>query len=313
MSRNEAQFLQALPEVEGDIPPTRIMLLPVGKATCRDGRVFYNVHAEEVVMRSRDYAGNGDLVIDFEHQTDHSKANGQPSPAAGWIKALDATPEGIFADVEWTARARQMISAREYRYISPTLAADPQTGKVKMIYRAALTNSPALDMAALASAQHDSTDGSLRRQLAELFEIEGDDDEAILKAVRKLLKLASTQNSEDQNERLSTLAADLARAKMENDKYRIELKVEDAIKCGAILPSLRDWSIEFATANEEQFDHFIERMGKPYAYLQKPVITEKMEARLNAQIQADRFGTEDDADKIARSIGVDVEVLRKPR
>ena len=30
---------------------------------------------------------NGPRVIDYEHQTLHKEANGQPAPAAGWITA----------------------------------------------------------------------------------------------------------------------------------------------------------------------------------------------------------------------------------
>ena len=55
-------------------------------------------------------------VIDYEHQTLHKEANGQPAPAAGWIHGLRwAEGSGLFAEVEFTARALQAIASGEYQ------------------------------------------------------------------------------------------------------------------------------------------------------------------------------------------------------
>jgi phage I-like protein len=85
-------------------------------------------------------------VIDYEHQTLHAEKNGQPAPAAGWFGKLEwRDGQGLFSvGTEWNARAKAMIEAKEYRYISPVFAYSTRTGEVLDIFHAALTNAPAL-------------------------------------------------------------------------------------------------------------------------------------------------------------------------
>ena len=90
-----------------------IKLMPVGNIVARDGRKWRLADAAAVVARSLDYALGGDLPIDYDHQIDHAKANGQPAPAAGWMREISARADGIWARVEWTDRARQMLAERE--------------------------------------------------------------------------------------------------------------------------------------------------------------------------------------------------------
>lgn len=100
-------------------------------------------------------------VIDYEHQTLHKEANGQPAPAAGWIHGLRwVEGSGLFAEVELTARALQAIASGEYRYFSPVFLYAEGTGEVLKVTMGALTNNPAIHgmqalnaMQAAASAQ----------------------------------------------------------------------------------------------------------------------------------------------------------------
>lgn len=101
------------------------------------------------------------LVVDYEHQTLAAAKNGQPAPAAGWLEPKSLVwreGEGLFAKVEWTAPAREMIAANEYKFISPVFPYDPKTGEVRGLLHAALTNNPALDgmadVTALAAASY---------------------------------------------------------------------------------------------------------------------------------------------------------------
>ena len=131
--------------------PDSIKLIPIGKVDCNDGRKFEIKNAAAVVAASKQRAAGLDLPIDYEHQVEYASKNGQPAPAAGWIKDMEARPDGIYGTVKWTDRAAEMIRSREYRYISPvfTYAKD---GQINMILRAALVNAPALDMPALAKS-----------------------------------------------------------------------------------------------------------------------------------------------------------------
>ena len=86
------------------------------------------------------------LVIDYEHQTLHAEANGQPAPAAAWIRSIEwREGQGLYATVELTERARQLVAAREYQFFSPVFSFDPTSGEVLEIHMGALTNHPALD------------------------------------------------------------------------------------------------------------------------------------------------------------------------
>ena len=84
-------------------------------------------------------------VIDYEHQTLHKEANGQPAPAAGWIHGLRwLDGKGLYAEAELTQRARELVAAGEYRYFSPVFEYAKGTGDVVRVLMGALTNHPAI-------------------------------------------------------------------------------------------------------------------------------------------------------------------------
>lgn len=132
-------------------PALWVHLMPIGPVRTRahDGRAPWAVRdAAGVVAATR--ALGLPLPVDYEHQTDLAASNGRPAPAAGWIVAFEARADGIFGQVEWTARARAMIAAGEYRYLSPVFQFDGASREVKRILRAGLTNDPALFVKAVA-------------------------------------------------------------------------------------------------------------------------------------------------------------------
>lgn len=137
--------------------PEWVKLFDYGTIRGRDGRGPYvlrdQAHGQQVVATTTAYQKGADLPIDYEHQTQLAAKNGQPAPAAGWIKALEARADGIYGQVDWTATAAQRIGAKEYRYISPTFAGDGphSTGNVVRIAGAGLTNLPNFTIPAIAS------------------------------------------------------------------------------------------------------------------------------------------------------------------
>lgn len=130
---------------------TELRILPAGEFRARDGRPkecpawrLSAAGAERLIAQAA--ARHTRYVVDYEHQTLLAASNGQPAPAAGWFHALAWRADGLYAtDVEWTERARAMIAAREYRYLSPVFSYDPATGEVLALLHVALTNTPALD------------------------------------------------------------------------------------------------------------------------------------------------------------------------
>ncbi|HMN55646.1 MAG TPA: phage protease [Ottowia sp.] len=84
------------------------------------------------------------ISIDYEHQTLLAKSNGQPAPAAGWITSVEwRQGAGLFAQVNWTERAKAHIAANEYRYISPVILFDKER-RVVGLHNAALVSVPAI-------------------------------------------------------------------------------------------------------------------------------------------------------------------------
>jgi phage I-like protein len=246
-----------------------VHLFTHGPMMARDGRRFVLSDPAAVVERTMARAGSAYLPVDYEHQTDYARANGQPAPAAGWIDQLAVRDNGIWGRVEWTAKARAMLSAREYRYISPTFTADKETCEVRVILRAALTNAPALELTALASVQPS---------------ISGDDSMPLPKEITAALGLTETASVDDaltairalsgtSPELASTLAAmadvvnQLNELRRSSGSRNVSAKVDTAIKSGAFPPALREWATELCSTNEALFDTFLAKTGRPYGHL----------------------------------------------
>lgn len=151
-------------------PGAAVRILPAGAFQSKDGRPAsvtqgrishwrLDVSNGAAVIAARRNGEQG-FVIDYEHQTLNKATNGQPAPAAGWFQGLEwREGQGLFmVQIEWTERARAMISGGEYRYLSPVFGFDSQTGAVTYIHSVALTNDPALiglaDLAAATAAPH---------------------------------------------------------------------------------------------------------------------------------------------------------------
>lgn len=133
----------------------QFLIMPFGNPfKARDGRSWIlrdRDHAEQVLAMSKDFWAGTEMMIDYDHQAAYAADGvGNQAPAAAWVKSLTIGDDGIHAKVEWTAPARAALEQREYRYISPDFRFAKKTGEVTRIVRASLTNSPALDLPALA-------------------------------------------------------------------------------------------------------------------------------------------------------------------
>jgi phage I-like protein len=133
----------------GEIPK-RIQLLPPGPEILgRDGRKWIMRDGGAVAAASNAYLPNHS--IDENHAVDHKAPKGESSPAFGWFSNVAAEADGsLWADVEWTKKGAGAVSNLEYRYISPVILHNGN-GEVSAILRAALSNSPNLDIKSLNS------------------------------------------------------------------------------------------------------------------------------------------------------------------
>lgn len=134
-------------------------LLPVGEFVGRDGRPGKGLTWKLSDQQGRTLAAKltarharVQFNLDYEHQSMLSEQNGQPAPASGWATAFEwRDGVGLFAlNVQWTARAKEMIEAGEYKYISPVIVYDKETGQVIDVLNASLVNIPNLDLSPVA-------------------------------------------------------------------------------------------------------------------------------------------------------------------
>ena len=96
--------------------------------------------------------GNIDMLVDYDHASELAAPEGKGRAlAAGWIKNLRAESDGIWGTIEWTPQAKAELAARQYRYISPYFRVNKTTREVTRLVSAGLTNTPNLDLPALAA------------------------------------------------------------------------------------------------------------------------------------------------------------------
>ncbi|WP_310936148.1 phage protease [Variovorax sp. UMC13] len=142
-------FELAKPTVQAD-GSVLLQVTPAGSFLPNDGRDMDSppwhitaASASSVIDRFRARANPS--VIDYEHQTLNKEKNGQPAPAAGWMRDLRwVEGEGLFAVADLTPRARGLIDAKEYLYFSPVFEYSRSTGAVLDVHMGALTNNPAI-------------------------------------------------------------------------------------------------------------------------------------------------------------------------
>jgi phage I-like protein len=255
--------LELVPE-KGNTVPSEAHLLFSGSFRAADGRPrevsawqLDSAIACAVILRAG--KKQGDILIDYEHQSLRSEQNGQPAPAAGWFKALEwREGKGLFATgIAWTNRARELIAAREYRYISAVFTYNPKNGEVVEILSVALTNTPALDgLDALIAAcgKSHQTPGASRHPLSkeglQTEEIEMPDESiAALTVERDGLKTqvaalttqvaALTAERDDALKKLADMESATAAALLAREKEEHAAVLEAACKAGIVPPTER--------------------------------------------------------------------------
>lgn len=127
------------------VPPKEFRIFPAGAVESHKGTFqFTEASATKVMARAEKY-GN-DFSIDYQHGMFNilSADPSESAKAAGWFKPEVRNGELWATDVSWTPKAAQMLSNREYRYISPAFDHNPDSGEVAMLRNVALTNIPAI-------------------------------------------------------------------------------------------------------------------------------------------------------------------------
>ncbi len=144
------QFIGVLGEIgEGLI---RIPLAKLGRWF--KGKLKFSISRSDITAIVANFRKRqADVVIDYDHSTEYAAGTGQPVPASGWLKEIDPEPDELgilWGLADFTAKAREMLRAKEYKYISPVInwgARDKHTGEQQgaTITSVALTNVPVLE------------------------------------------------------------------------------------------------------------------------------------------------------------------------
>ncbi len=205
MSRTSLIALcSAQPVPDSDGVPEWVHLLPAGEIRTNDGRGPYKVASMSAIAdRLKDGVK---LPIDECHSTDRAAPLGQPAPARGWIVALQARDDGLWGQVEWTGRGRELMEDRAYAGISPVIQ-HLKDGTVIGVLRASLINTP--NIVGLASLHSEENGMDFKAKLIELLGLDSDaDDAAVLAALSA--KTETSQHSAQNGEVIVALQSELA-------------------------------------------------------------------------------------------------------
>lgn len=278
-------------------PNGRIQLFPYGRFYPSDGRAegkggWYVDDTNGYALAEQINQSKIKMMIDYEHQTLFIAQNGQGNPAAGWINKADyISGEGLFADVEWTAKASQQIKGKEYRYISPYFYTD-NDGKVLEVINAALTNRPALhelhEAIATSQLNHQQEENTMLKLLQALFDLPDATEEDIKAKLTALSaektkagialgavysELATQQQKAVALSKQANQVPDpskyvaLSEMKAVQDELRklqetvvadkVEKMVEVALSEGALLPAQKEWAIKLGKANPQALSDYL--------------------------------------------------------
>ncbi|MCA9252841.1 MAG: phage protease [Phycisphaerae bacterium] len=227
---------------EGDVPE-KLVVAPWGEVESKSGAFVVDQEGGEEAVAA--FVAHGtDLPIDYEHQTlggVYASPTGA-APAAGWIKGLEVVAgEGLVASVTWTDRARELLSAKAYRYLSPVVLLRKSDRKVVAIHSVALTNKPAIvGMAAIVNHASADVAGELDVELAALRERLCVDDESDMATV------------------LAAACARIGELEDSSQAKEIDALIERAMADGKLSPAQRGWAERLAHADRALFDEWLQ-------------------------------------------------------
>lgn len=283
----EKQIMYALEGLNVSEAPDEIKILPLGTVHSQKGDFVVDDESFDLINRHFENRGL-DLVIDYEHQT----LKDVQAPAGGWIKKLVKTKDAIAAQVEWTAKAKQYLENKEYKYLSPVVICRKSDGKAVALHSVALTNTPAIDgmfalvnsidisspdgaeggnsmelkkIVALLGLPADATEADVEKTIQELKKQEKTEEVVANKTIMDLLELKGDAKTEDVAAKIMELKGTADKTK---DEMILELKrrmderdaeelVTMALKQGKISAAQKAWAKEYALKDAEGFQAFI--------------------------------------------------------
>ena len=140
----EKENLQENVISEGDVIEN-VHISPIGNFNGSDGEgnpVPETIDRESLEALAEKLNAGDEVLFDADHQSTRA-GEGRSTRAAGWFSKFFVDPvKGLFGKLKLTKWGKELISGREYRYVSPTFGLD-ENGKPVELYSIAATNTPA--------------------------------------------------------------------------------------------------------------------------------------------------------------------------
>lgn len=302
-------------ELSADVPEWVEVLPPGPTVTGRDGRTW-SYDPAQVLAATKAHTAGADLPFDYVHATELKAPQGEDAPASGWAREYRINERGaIEARVEWTAKARNAIAEREYRYISPVFTYD-DAGRIHRFSSFGLVNKPNLLTKAL-NAEQPTTENipmlaaAIRAALGLPETATEDEAVAAIKALKEAKETAL--NSEkapslqlyvprgDYNaleQRARNAEQQLKQREEDELKTAINTEIDAALKAGKITPATKAYHL--AACQEEggleRFREFVKAAPSVTAtVVPEGKVDEQNKTALNAEQQqaARMFGMTD--------------------
>lgn len=266
-------------DLAGDVPEW-VQVFPLGLVKSIKGNFIVDDQSISLIINWFKQRGN-DVVIDYEHQT----LEGDQAPASGWVKEFaDRGKDGLWARVEWTPRATEYITNKEYRYFSPVVVVRNSDRRAMAIHSIGLTNAPAMSgMKPIVNKDNEEDDGmEFLALVAGLLGLGADATEekalAAIKALKEaeippahkevldLLDLKEGANLVEIKGKVIALKNPAGFVSAEEFKVlsdRLAMRDRDelvtlALNAGKISPAQKSWAEEYALKDSSGFKAFVE-------------------------------------------------------
>ena len=129
---------------EGDVIEN-VHISPIGNFNGSDSEgnpVPETIDRESLEALAEKLNAGDEVLFDADHQSTRAGED-RNTRAAGWFSKFFVDPvKGLFGKLKLTSWGKELISGREYRYVSPTFGLD-ENGKPVELYSIAATNTPA--------------------------------------------------------------------------------------------------------------------------------------------------------------------------
>jgi phage I-like protein len=124
-------------------PPTEIVLFGSGVTETTKGPVLFDAKSGKDVMAAFADHGLDLLPFDIAHGMLNPFAPPDGAKAAAWFKPAVKGGALVASDIQWTPYGLAALQAREFRFFSPAVMRDRESGRPTELINVALTNIPA--------------------------------------------------------------------------------------------------------------------------------------------------------------------------